>query len=252
VLNVPVQYALIISSSASHEAVDDCGATTLSVAPGAPFSPSGPAGPGSPFSPMSPFSPLTSFARSEQLPRASPATNVTIRLTRLTEWGHSRTFNCGISLETSLRTVCVRSYMFGCVGMICVPDAGTQSFQEIFKAPLISHMQEREDCWRQSGLDTSRIAPSGKPGRSFRYRNRRLIEPRPHYIAQRKRQRRNSLGPYAREKWDQSVQQTRQRDRADRVDRADRLLRAHQATLAQPLKEGFGRRLLSPLIIRGR
>src|SRR3979409_2681762 len=76
-------------SSASHEAVDDCGDTTRSVVPGvpesplspfspfsplSPFPPAGPGCPGSPFSPTT-FSPL---GASEQPTKASTATKVTI------------------------------------------------------------------------------------------------------------------------------------------------------------------------------
>src|SRR5215208_6603093 len=68
-----------MTSSASHEAVDDCGETTRNVVPGvpgspfSPFAPCGPTGPGSPFSPASPFSPL---GASEQPTKASKATKV--------------------------------------------------------------------------------------------------------------------------------------------------------------------------------
>src|SRR5258706_13861342 len=59
-------------SSVWHEAVDDCGATTLSVVPATPGSPFGPGGPGSP------FSPLDSLAPSEQPASASAPINVTM------------------------------------------------------------------------------------------------------------------------------------------------------------------------------
>ena len=70
-VKVPVQYALIMISSVWHDAVDDWGATTLSVVPATPGSPFGPGGPGSP------LSPLDSFGASEQPARASAPANVT-------------------------------------------------------------------------------------------------------------------------------------------------------------------------------
>src|SRR5262245_51401721 len=89
-LKLPLQNALIMTSSVSQLAVDDCGATTLSAVPGAPDSPlsplspllpawpGGPAGPGSPFSPASPFSPLTSLTPSELPARANAASRATV------------------------------------------------------------------------------------------------------------------------------------------------------------------------------
>src|SRR5262245_65571648 len=70
VLKLPLQYALIMTSSVSQLAVDDCGGTTLSAVPGAPASPlsplspllpAGPGGPAAPGSPFSPASPSISF-----------------------------------------------------------------------------------------------------------------------------------------------------------------------------------------------
>src|SRR6516164_4793842 len=71
-LKLPLQNALIMTSSVSQLAVDDCGATTLSAVPGAPASPL------SPLSPASPFSPLTSLTSSEQPARANAASRATV------------------------------------------------------------------------------------------------------------------------------------------------------------------------------